>query len=297
MKTNFPTESMIRQYLLGRLDDQDQLESSLSEQMLFDEELSETVDSIEDELIEDYLDGALNDEDRKAAEEYFLRPPERKEKLRFARLLRNRFEKKHAAVAKKTLDVAHEPVRKLTNGGSGSWLALHWLSHRRTYCELAVLILLSVAGLIYVSHVRSDLQSQIETTRKTETQLAAELVQEREHSASLAKQLQEARPPVVLSFLGPLFRDNPGTQVIEIRPWTERIKVSIDLQSASSRDYDVRLENRSKQTLWAQAHLARSSNGLFFEMPAQSIPTTGVYCLVVSSRPEPYCFQARVIKN
>src|SRR5438046_2010912 len=178
MKTNFPTESMIRQYLLGRLDDQDQLESSLSEQMLFDEELSETVDSIEDELIEDYLDGALNDADRKAAEEYFLRPPERKEKLRFARLLRNRFEKKHAAVAKKTLDVAHEPVRKLTNGGSGSWLALHWLSHRRTYCELAVLILLSVAGLIYVSHVRSDLQSQMETTHKTETQLAAELAQE-----------------------------------------------------------------------------------------------------------------------
>src|SRR2546423_822923 len=123
-----PAESVIRQYLLGRLDDQDKLESSLSEQMLFDEELSETVDSIEDELIEDYLDGALNDADRKAAEEYFLRPPERKEKLRFARLLRSRFEKKQAAVTKKTLDVAHEPVRKLTNGGSGRLRALHWLS-------------------------------------------------------------------------------------------------------------------------------------------------------------------------
>ncbi|HXA84450.1 MAG TPA: hypothetical protein VNZ47_05205 [Candidatus Dormibacteraeota bacterium] len=298
MKSNFPTESMIREYLLGRLNGQDKLESSLSEQMLFDNELSEIVDSIEDELIEDYLDGLLSVADRKAIEEYFLSPPERKEKLRFARYLRNHLETKPAVVEKKILDAPPEPILKRTEArGSGRSLVLHLRTHLRTCFEIAAVLLLSLAGFTYVSHVR-DLQSQLEAARKTDAQLSNELTQARDHAANLAKQLREARPPVaVLSFLGSLFRENPGTKEVEISPWTERIKVSIDLQNASTRDYDVRLENQARQTLWTQAHMPGSSNGLVFEMPAQSIPTTGAYCLVVRSRPEPYCFRAKVMKN
>ena len=103
MKNDFPSENTIRQYLLGRLDHQEEFESSLSEQMLFNEELSEIVDSIEDEIIEDYLDGNLSREDRRAADTYFLRPRQRQEKLHLARLLRQHFEAKQALVKRLSL--------------------------------------------------------------------------------------------------------------------------------------------------------------------------------------------------
>lgn len=101
MKSNFPSRDTIRQYLLGRLDSQSDLETRLSELMLFNDELWEIVDSIEDEIIEDYLDRAVSVSDQAAIEEYFLRPAERREKLQFARLLRSRFGTTSNTVAKK----------------------------------------------------------------------------------------------------------------------------------------------------------------------------------------------------
>ena len=102
MNGSLSTEHAIRQYLLGRLNDQDALEDSLSLQILADDELSDIADVIEDELIEDYLDGTLSATDKKAFEEYFLSPVERKEKLRLAKLLRDHLASKAEVFAEKT---------------------------------------------------------------------------------------------------------------------------------------------------------------------------------------------------
>src|SRR5215472_1900111 len=95
MKSNLPDRSLIREYLLGRLDNEKELEEQLSHDICFNDELSETVESIEEEIIEDFLDGTLDAADKDAVNTYFLRSPERKEKLRFARLLRNHFAEQH----------------------------------------------------------------------------------------------------------------------------------------------------------------------------------------------------------
>src|SRR5262245_56994617 len=92
MKSSRPNENVIRQYLLGKLNDQKELEEELSDQMFFDDDLSQMVDSIEDEILDDYLDGALSRADTQAVKEYFLCPPERKDKLQFARVMRRYFE-------------------------------------------------------------------------------------------------------------------------------------------------------------------------------------------------------------
>ena len=70
MKNSLPDLHLIRQYLLGRLDAQDERESALSEQILFNDELAELVESAEDEIIEEYLDGSLAPVDRKDVEGY-----------------------------------------------------------------------------------------------------------------------------------------------------------------------------------------------------------------------------------
>lgn len=292
MKNDFPSENTIRQYLLGRLDHQEEFESSLSEQMLFNEELSEIVDSIEDEIIEDYLDGNLSREDRRAADTYFLRPRQRQEKLHLARLLRQHFEAKQGLVKKKS-GGPDELAPQLVGGSRAATFDLR--AYARTYWMVAMLALTVVSGWIYMSRLRKDLQSRLEAAQKNEAKLTDELAQERDHSASLTRQLQQLQPPVAsLTFLGPIFRD-VETPAVEIRPWTQRIKVSIDLPGASSRKYDVRLETKARQPIWAQAELAGSSNGLTFELPTQGI-STGIYCFTLSSVAGRYCFRAEVKK-
>lgn len=101
MKNDFPTEETIRQYLLGRLDDQGDLRDRLSEQMFFNAELSEVVDEIEDQIIEEYLDGRISSIDKKTIEGHFLRPPARQEKVKFARFLRDHLKTKSEALPKK----------------------------------------------------------------------------------------------------------------------------------------------------------------------------------------------------
>lgn len=294
MKNDSPTKETIRQYLLGRLDDQSDLEMRLSEQIFFDDELSETVDWIEDEIIEDYLDGAVSASDRAAIEEYFLRPAERREKLQLARLLRSHFQMTGNPDGKKNL----VPYESLSNreDKAGPALSSHWLLQTRTWCELAALVLLLAGGLIYVSGLRHQFDSQLAASGQAQIRLDAELAQERERSASLAKQLQEAQPPIViLTFLGPVFRGG-GSQVIDIAPWTQQIRVELDLPGAPSGAYDVRLESASGRPIWSQAGVTAVSGGLRFEMPAQSL-SPGTYCLKVGSRSESYCFRVRGAKQ
>jgi len=44
MKNSLLDRNLVRQYLLGRLDDNDELENQLSEEILINDELCETVD-------------------------------------------------------------------------------------------------------------------------------------------------------------------------------------------------------------------------------------------------------------
>lgn len=294
MNNEIPTNATIRQYLLGGFDGQLDLEMRLSEQLLLDHELSEIVDSIEDEIIEDYLDGTVSAEERISIEKYFLRPAERRQKLQFSLLLRNRF-KTDDVLAKKKLVVPSESAVKAEMGSAGA-RAFHWGFQVRTWGELAALILLAASGLIYVSGVRKGFQSQLDETRKTQAQLEDQLAREREHIASLTKQLLEAQPPVaVLTFLGPDFRAGESSPVVDVRPWTQQIKVEIDLQNAPAGNYGVRLETEAGKTIWSQSAATASSGGLRFEIPAQNL-SAGKHCLAVSSRPKPYCFRVRIMK-
>jgi len=303
MKSSLPDRRVVRQYLLGRLDEQKELESDLSEGVLFNDDLSEMVDSIEDEIIEEYLDGALVAADRNAVEEYFLRPPERKEKLRFARLLRHRFETKQSNFAEPHLDVLPltHPVRSRTAREVGP--VAYWSSHFRAYWQIAALILLTVVSLTYISAVL-----------KKQARLETELVRERERSASLATaplSLAAAallQPSVIALTLVSDRSRTTGTELphIEINSSTQRIIVEIALPGVAPGPYDVRLESKGeKGSMWSAKLLPLVSpfgdSRLMFDVPAQSFESGVSSFVVSSSRPQgewrkQYDFQARVTK-
>jgi len=273
MNSSHPDRRLIREYLLGRLDEQKEPESNLSEGILFSDELSEVVESIEDEIIEEYLDGALDSADRNAVDEYFLRPLERKNKLRFARLLRHHFETRGNALVTPPVDIL--PII-----GPDVASAVGWRHYFRTYGQLAALILLCTGSLIYISRVH-----------KNQTRLEGQLAQEREHFATIVKEV----PPLQSSLVPlTLVADRSRGDVmqiphIEIKPSTQRILVEIALQGHSLGPFDVHLEAKGKKgPIWS-AHLlplvSPSGDGrLVFDLPVQGIESN-IYSFVVSSAP------------
>jgi len=277
MKSNLPDRSLIRENLLGRLDHEKELEEQLSHDICFNDELSEMVEFIEEEIIEDFLDGTLDAADKDAVNTYFLRPPERKEKLRFARLLRNHFEDQHQLVGTVS-DTRPSAYTNVVRESSDYRAPIPWWSHFKTYGQLAALIVLCIGSLLYISALQ-----------RKEADLESQLAQEREHSASLVKEA-----PILESSLIPLTlvtdrSRGDDTQIphIEIKPSTRRIMVDIALQGHSPGPFDVRLETKAGNgPIWSARLLPLvSSSGdtrLVFDLPAQGMESD-VYSFLVSS--------------
>src|SRR5262249_49974949 len=163
MTSNLPDPSLIREYLLGRLDNEKELEGQLSHDIFSNDELAEMVESIEEEIIEDFLDGTLDAADKDAVNTYFLLPPERKEKLRFARLLRNHFEEQHELV-RSISDTRPSAYTNVVRDSSDYRAPIPWWSHFKTYGQLAALVVISIGSLLYISALQkkeAGLESQL----------------------------------------------------------------------------------------------------------------------------------------
>jgi hypothetical protein len=76
----------IREYLLGKIS-QDGL-SPLEERLLSDNDFYQELSIVEEELIDDYLNGTFSESERESFEKHFLITAERQRKLRFARALK-----------------------------------------------------------------------------------------------------------------------------------------------------------------------------------------------------------------
>jgi len=275
MKHDLFDEALVREYLLGRLENNKELEERVSHEICVNDDLLEMVESIEEEIIEDFLDGSLDPADKDAVDGYFLRPPERKEKLRFARLLRNHLEQKQDFVNTQKVMLGVTKVRPESLDDRSPHFGQF---HLRNYGGLAAIALLTVAGLFYISGIR-----------KNRTRLEAELAQERQRSATVAKVEQVSQASMVALTLVSDRSRGDGTQIpnIEITPSAQRIVVEIALTGSSRGPFDVVLQTKGKnQPIWTARLLplisASGDARLVFDIPAKGI-ASDVYSFVVSS--------------
>src|ERR1043165_4463361 len=162
-------ETTIREYLLGNIDPKSEFAESLDERMLMDRNFSALVDCIEEEIIQDYLEGDLDPSERAMVERRFLLPPERQKKLRRAYLLN-----RHLAAARRP-----EP-RQLKPAPVLLWRSqlARWTSYAG--CAAAVLLLIASG---YMVNLQRALQSEV--AQKTE-----EIERQRERAASAEASLQ-----------------------------------------------------------------------------------------------------------
>ena len=110
-------EVFVRQYLLGLLPDdkRERLEMSLLTDDYIYETLTALEDEVEDELIDQYLDGELTEPERDKFERVFLKTPERARKLKLIKDLKD-----HVMVAAH----AEIPSRKtVTTYSPSNWIS------------------------------------------------------------------------------------------------------------------------------------------------------------------------------
>jgi len=275
-----PNDAMIRDYLLGRMDWDATLVERIDDLMLSNPEFSENIDVIEDEIIEEYIEGTMSPADKKAVDSYFLRPPERQLKLRQARQLSRCF----SSAPRKPMEQVQKPTRE-------PLVPVSVLSQPRlqfpTYVAIAaVALLLYVAAYLFQS--RRQLQAEIRTSDQ-------KLVQEQERSSSLSQQLQSARAfaqpaTVMLSLVQPgLRRADEPLPALSIGSGTNNIHVEIALPPpARGGEHDVRLETSGKAAWHPDKIQALSSSAgviLMFEVPAQVL-APGESRFVVSQKGE-----------
>jgi hypothetical protein len=292
MRTSQSEELALRQYLLGQFNAPTEIAERLEERIFMDRDFAELASVIEDEIIEDYLEGTLNPGERDAVEQHFLRPPERQEKLRLARLVSRSLA---SSMRNRTSDVAGTTLYQISKAPS----SILWRSSIRLWAELAACVLL-VLSLTYAFKAHQE----IEISRAQNSQ---QLGIERDRSGQLERQIQDLRhvaqpATVILSLLRPgIQRSAPlptqqissGTLLgiaakvptIQIGSGTQNIHVEIVLQSAPPGLVDVRLENAAGKTIRSTSGIpifrSKESGVLILDVPAQSIES-GDYRFVVT---------------
>ncbi|HVQ38903.1 MAG TPA: hypothetical protein VMS31_15300 [Pyrinomonadaceae bacterium] len=149
-----------RRYLLGDLLETEQ--KQVEESFLLDPEYRERVMIAEDELIDDYLDDLLSDQERRKFQSYFLATPQQQQKVRIARSL------KKYALGRPLLPVSPRDADVSPGGGLGR--TGRWFNLRNPFILLpvaaALLIVISL-GILRLNEFRRtrDLSEQAETRR------------------------------------------------------------------------------------------------------------------------------------
>jgi hypothetical protein len=265
-------ETTIREYLLGNIDPESELAERLDERLLTDRDFSALTDRIEEEIIQDYLEGELEPSERAAMERYFLRPPERQKKLRRARLLN-----RHLAAR----GDEQEQLKRAPAPPRPSRVAL-WTSYAGW---AAALLLMISAGYL----VNSQRALRSEVAQKTE-----DLERAHEQAAIAKASLESAfaalpQPAAQLNFYGRepgLVRGTHLRSLPQVATGTKTLNVQLLLDNITIKPgCQVLLQSKAGKMAWFSqvpvSHYDNYSGVLVFNVPVDGI-APGEYQFKVS---------------
>jgi hypothetical protein len=280
MENRVIDDAILREYLLGRLETDQELVERIDEQMLTDPVFSMNVDIIEDEIIEEYLEETLDAADSRAVEQHFLRPPERQRKLRNARLLSRHLAdaSPHANHIEKSI-----PTRKL----DGAWLSTLTPPSLRTCAEIAASILFA-ASVLYLWNQQRKLEIAVKQSN-------LQTAQEGERSVPLDRQLQAILPPtqsstVMLSLVTPgLLRGDAHLPEAKLPIASKTLHIEVALTFGPFTNYQVQLKHEGT-VVWSQsgvhATVVPGGSILPLTIPTDAVPS-GMCELAITSTGKP----------
>jgi hypothetical protein len=262
-------EDVIRAYLLGRLSENDALLTQIDERSFTEVEFSALVGLVEDEILEEYLEGALSADDREACERHFLRPPERRQKLRDVQLLN-----RHLAAISAGPYRAKRLDRRQPSLSRGARILS--FPHARTYAELAAAILFAI-GIAYHLRLRSEVRNEFNEGRQ-------ELARERQQNADLNRQpVTSEGPPsartATLSLLRPgTLRGDAQEPQLSLGPTAGNIHTEVALPAGASGMFAVQVVCSGKP-VWSHgpigSRMIQGGTILGFDFPARALSAGG----------------------
>ncbi len=247
------TEKQIREFLLGRLPPPQSEE--LEERLLASDELEDLVSLVEDEIIDQYVDGPIKRADRLAVDNHFLLPPARQSKLAFARMLRERLRPPKPIPP----GPAYVPLPMLLAGASTTWILAGLLS------------VVSVGSGVYITTLRKERQSLTEQLQIVQREVEANRNQA--HSGQLLA--QDVR------FAVGGFKSASPSETVEISETTGVIKAHIPLFDGPSpaQSYTVRIQNEEGKQIVSGPALIHTQGGgseLIVDIDPKEMPS-GTY--------------------
>lgn len=277
-------ETQLRQYLLGLLPESESDE--IEQNLLRDEDFAKTVEAVEDEIVDDYLDGTLIGANKQAAEDHFFRSPEHRRKLYFAQLLRSQLGKEKPPVIQHSTYLGIKP-------------ALYWGAS----VAIACLLVLTAGLAVYTAKLRRTVESEMANNRSAQTSLQADLAQERAKVSQLKEALGHlknqndaggsAGQASVIVTPSLLEREMGAIPQVSLGPqWLE---LHIPLLDFDSPSYKANLRNTGGKVLWSSTNLKSSHKLLILKIPCKLL-SPGQYFVVISgegeSRSITYTFRA-----
>ena len=315
MAADLNTEKLIAQYLLGELPEEQQVE--IEDRAFSDQEFMASITSVENDLIDEYVRDEMSASDRQRFESRFLASESRRKRVEFARSLA------HLLLETR---VTERETRKVS-AKRGSWrdaLAafIHGLNPfgRIALATATLLILLGGAWLFTQTltlrsqlnrlqaqqssqqNDRQTLEQQVETERRRNEELLAQLNQEKQQRAqsdeSLRKlsetvnqQTETPRSIIASLTLLPGISRGATTQPKLILPpnaTVARLQIGIEPEE-DYKSFGVELRTAGGRPVWMRDSLtARSSRGgrsIRLTLPASAL-LPGEYELRLKGVPE-----------
>jgi hypothetical protein len=258
---NAVTDQLIVRYLLGDLPEDDSVR--LEDQALADRETLRHIEDAENDLMDDYVRGALGEIERRQFESRFLASAERQRKVEFARALAR---------------IVPAPVKE--TAAPSWWEALTaflagW--NPALQFSMAAAALVFAFGALWLFNVTRGLRSQVEqlqaqrqqqeetlrqqaaSERARHAELAAQLDQARTHNEELARQLEGKPAPSIFAtlFLPPgIARGSDARPQFVMPPNATSARLRIGLERGDDyASYRVTLSTAQGQTVWTQDRL------------------------------------------
>lgn len=251
------------QYLLGTLPDEEKV--SLEEEFFRDDASYEQLLALEDELMYDYLQNELSQEDRERFTARFLSSPRDQKQLEFAQRLLESLSPEHQ------LTPASEPV------AGGARIFPFFRLFRPSQWALAaaaiVLLLLSVWLIFEANQLRNQVRRLEAESRETQRQLAeAQRVPDAPRSIPPPA---ATKPPTFLSLaLTPgLTRSSGELRQLVLTKEVNRVRLQLYLKTDEYPSYRAEIRTVEGIEIWTQEGLrvgpADTGKAVVLELPAK----------------------------
>jgi murein DD-endopeptidase MepM/ murein hydrolase activator NlpD len=289
-------EQSIRQYLLGELSEQEQIQ--IEDRAFADQSVLEQIQAVEQDLIDDYVSGDISLQERRGFQIHFLASAERKKKIAFAKTL--------ATV------VNEKPAPVIAVSTAPSWrakFAAFFTQPVTAYSfALASVLLLFVGSWLVVdrlrlrseiSQLRNAQESQTAQNRQLEKDLADERFRNQELMANRGTPPQQTPAPetqpqtpqqpttpnspvvVALSLLPGISRGSNSVPRVAIGKDVNMVQLQIGIDPQESyRRYRVELRTANGQHVLAQGNLSARGRRIPLSVPA-SVLGNGRYELTL----------------